>query len=265
MVDLPEEQQGYTLVHRDGTVGLNYTPDADGALTAHMNEYHPLPQLDDNALVKDQYTDTFSMKIHPETYRTLCPGRGQGLADTINLKMIGKVDPNDVNQGSVGDCWLLSAISSLAEFPGAIKHLFRNTEGLEDRPRHTPNSYTITLWDLERWEEVDIIVDERLCATDDGKRLRFAKLSEDGELWVCYLEKALAAHCGGWDEIDGGHCTHGWALLTGSKEQYSITKDSKTGMFECHSRFGNLLENHSIGNKATNGPHGCRRSWGTKW
>ena len=29
------------------------------------------------------------------------------------------------------------------------------------------------------------------------------------------LEKAVAAHCGGWDKIDGGQCTHAWALLTG--------------------------------------------------
>ena len=43
--------------------------------------------------------------------------------------------------------------------------------------------------------------------------------SQDGELWACYLEKAVAAHCGGWDKIDGGQCTHAWALLTGCKSQ----------------------------------------------
>ena len=26
-----------------------------------------------------------------------------------------------------------------------------------------------------------------------------------GELWVPYLEKAVAVHSGGWDKIDGGH------------------------------------------------------------
>ena len=50
------------------------------------------------------------------------------------------------------------------------------------------------------------------------------EVSKDGELWACYLEKALAAHCGGWDKINGGQCTHAWALLTGCREQYTIRK-----------------------------------------
>lgn len=74
--------------------------------------------------------------------------------------------------------------------------------------------YTITLWDLTTWKEVDIEVDERLCAAPDG-RLLASKPSEDGELWVCYIEKAIAIHAGGWDKLVGGQCTHAWALMTG--------------------------------------------------
>jgi hypothetical protein len=112
-----------------------------------------------------------------------------------------------------------------------------------------PNTYTITLWNLEtggEWEEVDIVIDERLASAADGNAPRTpphcilthgscaayaardaagtgllgCSPSLDGELWVCYLEKALAIHCGGWDAIDGGFCTHGWRLLTGCREQY---------------------------------------------
>ena len=28
-----------------------------------------------------------------------------------------------------------------------------------------------------------------------------------------------------WDKIDGGQCTHAWALLTGCREQYTIQMD----------------------------------------
>ena len=58
--------------------------------------------------------------------------------------MIGDVDPADITQGSVGDCWLLSGLASLAEYDGAIARLFRKTPELgldaegSARPRPRP-------------------------------------------------------------------------------------------------------------------------------
>ena len=51
-----------------------------------------------------------------------------------------------------------------------------------------------------------------------------------------YLEKAVAAHCGGWDKINGGQCTHAWRLLLGCKEQYTIRLGSN-GMWSCLGSF----------------------------
>jgi hypothetical protein len=76
----------------------------------------------------------------------------------------------------------------LAEFDGAIKKLFRKTKLLEKRPLPGPNMYTITLWDMRTWKEVDIQIDERLPVKADGSgKLLGARLSVDGELWVSYL------------------------------------------------------------------------------
>jgi len=56
---------------------------------------------------------------------------------------------------------LLCAISALAEFDGAIKKLFRKTKDLDKMPfaDGRVNFYTITLYDLETWEEVDYVID----------------------------------------------------------------------------------------------------------
>jgi len=117
------------------------------------------------------------------------------------------------------------------------------------------------LWDLATWSEVDVVVDERLPCKSDG-RLLGCTPSVDGELWVCYLEKALAVHCGGWDKIDGGQCTHAWALLTGCKEQYTMQKTDK-GAYKC---LGKYNPNEDRWEEHANSPHeGFSGLWPMAW
>ena len=246
MTDWPEDQQKYTLYMRKGWQGLKPKEADDGWQTWIVSSYECLPKIDLGSAA-DTHTDGMNYegrKLHdPVNNPPLQPGRGMGCADIPGLKIIGDVDPNDVHQGQVGNCWLLSAISALAEFDGAVHKLFENTPGgIEDMPRAEPNEYHVTLYDLKTWEPVDVVIDERLAAnaTNPGKLLG-ATPSDDGELWVCYLEKAFAVHCGGWDEIDGGEPPHAWSIMTGCKEVYSIfsrlAEDGETKEFRCYGQF----------------------------
>jgi len=277
MKDWPVNQQQYVLVHRKGTVGWKpkgVSP--KGWMTVHVNEYERLIPFKDDVLPKefrDKYTDDMTFqgkKLHSAKNKPIMPGRGMGYGDSPSLKIIGDVDPSDIFQGSVGDCWLLSGISSVAEFDGAIKRLFRKTQNLDQMPwdgnkaSPTGNMYTVTLWDLRTWKEVDIVVDERLPAHYNGSgNLLAGKPSGDGELWACYLEKAVAIHCGGWDKIVGGQCTHAWSLLTGCKEQYTIRRNPATGKWQCFAKFNPKTKqwaNH------TNSPHDCpNTTWRVGW
>eukprot|EP00934_Nitzschia_sp_Nitz4_P000471 Nitzschia sp. Nitz4//scaffold67_size101165//82896//84994//NITZ4_004541-RA/size101165-augustus-gene-0.23-mRNA-1//-1//CDS//3329556510//471//frame0 len=243
MVHWPVEEQKYTLIHRYGT--RRFRPqgvDPQGWMTVWVQEYQHLPPFPNNQLpanARDAYTDHMvhhGRKIHSAQHPPIMPGRGMGVGDTPLLKIIGDIDPSDIHQGQVGDCWLLSAISGLAEFDGAVKKLFRKTKNLEQKPLPGPNEYIVTLWDLPTWKEVDIVMDERLAASPDGQLLA-SKPSVDGELWVCYLEKALAIHCGGWDKITGGQCSHAWALMTGCREQYTIRRNGPSGKFSCFAKY----------------------------
>jgi len=265
MTTWPAEQQRYTLLHRQGTKG--WRPEgvsSEGWMTVLIATYQALPPLADLGAACDAHTDGMAYEgrtLHAANapYR---PGRGDGVGDMPGLKIIGDVDPSDIKQGSVGDCWLLGAISALAEFDGAVHALFRKTPNLSSKPAPTPNTYTLTLWDLPIMKEVDVIVDERLARRADGGGLLGAAPSSDAELWVCYLEKALAVHCGGWDGIEGGACTHAWAMLTGCREQCTIKRDG-SGKFKC---LGTFNPNDQRWEELTNSPHGGFQSlWPMKW
>jgi len=266
MIDFVPEDQRYTLVHRHGTKG--WRPDGvsnDGSFTALTATYRALPPLDDLGAARDAHTDGMQyhgQTLHSDAHPPYVPGRGDGVGDVPGLQIICDVDPSDVKQGTVDDCWLLGAISALAEFDGAVERLFRKTADLASKPAPTPNTYTITLWDLPSMKEVDVVVDERLARRADGSGLLGAAPHSDSELWVCYLEKALAVHCGGWDAIEGGQCRHAWALLTGCREQCTIQRDA-TGRFGC---FGTYNPNEKRWEELTNSPHGGYQGlWPMKW
>jgi len=268
MTEWPEDQQSYVLIHRKGTKGYEPSLRPDGWMTLVRAQYQCLPPLDNlGAAATDEFVDTMAydgFTLHHTKNVPLLPGRGQGVGDVPSLKFIGDVDPSDLCQGSVGDCWLLAGISSLAEYDGAIMRLFRKTPGLDKLPADAPSKYTITLsvWDLPTWSEVDIVIDERLAAKADGSGLLGCSVSQGGELWACYLEKALSIHCGGWDKINGGQCTHAWALLTGCKEQYTIRRGA-SGKYGC---LGKYNPNEERWETLANSPHdGFDGLWPMRW
>jgi hypothetical protein len=47
---------------------------------------------------------------------------------SVNQTLWGtkNMTPNDVSQGALGDCWFLSAIAGLAEWPNRLKSVFKN-------------------------------------------------------------------------------------------------------------------------------------------
>ena len=81
MVDWPEDQQQYTLIEREGTVGLKYKPGE--AFTVEMANYQALPHVTEVDI--DSIDDGVTMQmtshgqlLHGPQNLPLCPGRGMG-------------------------------------------------------------------------------------------------------------------------------------------------------------------------------------------
>ena len=92
------------------------------------------------------------------------------------------IDPNDIIQGALGDCWFLSALASLAENPHLIRRLFvtkqYNKQGI----------YKVRLCKNGEWQVITID-DYFPCRKRGGPC--FAR-GNGNELWVMLLEKAYA-------------------------------------------------------------------------
>ena len=136
------------------------------------------------------------------------------------------IEPEDIAQGQLGDCWLLSAIACLSEKPGAIQRLF------VERTYNPRGKYTIRLWDGIKRKFVKISIDDQFPCSPlrkggkKGGKPLFTN-PNGGEIWVCLLEKAFAKLSGSYANIEGGHVL--WALeaMTGDEVlKYSV--DNKT-------------------------------------
>lgn len=92
------------------------------------------------------------------------------------------IDPNDIKQGFLGNCWFLCAVASLAENPSLVKRLFITKEYNEE------GIYRLKICKNGEW--ITVTVDDYIpCYYQAGPM--FARSNGD-ELWVLLLEKAYA-------------------------------------------------------------------------
>ena len=129
--------------------------------------------------------------------------------------LLGKIDPNDLRQGDVGDCWLLAAIQTLAEYPDSIKNVFKTQEHPAD------GKYVLCLYDIkeETWKDVE--VDCRIPCLN-GKPV-YVKPGRRG-VWLCLLEKACAKLFGSYLKLNGGEVSIGWKMICGPGDLSEIHK-----------------------------------------
>jgi calpain-15 len=108
----------------------------------------------------------------------------------------GEIEPDDLCQGAVGDCWLVAAFACASEFPHVIRHQFLTKE-------YNPRGlYKVRIYDPQRKSWVVVKVDDRIPCKKGTKKPHF--MSPNGnELWALILEKAYAKFCGSYANIEG--------------------------------------------------------------
>jgi len=130
----------------------------------------------------------------------------------FDFKLFGIIEPNIIEQGNLGDCYFLAALSSLSKYPNHVKKLFMfNTTNIS-------GVYVVILFDekISSWRE--ILVDDYLpvktgIIIDD---FAFTK-TKDYSIWPHLLEKAYAKYKGSYSDIHGGYTANALRTLTGSE------------------------------------------------
>ena len=154
-----------------------------------------------------------------------CPAflRGWDKIKWVRINEIKKLDNcdvfyegatlDDIKQGGIGDCYFLSAIGSLTNFPNFIESHFY----LEKEKKHI---YGIYFFINGRWKKVlvDDIFPCKMNEKNPFGELYFS-CSFQNEIWVSLIEKAWAKVNGSYANIDyGGFSYEVFDILT---EAYS--------------------------------------------
>jgi len=121
----------------------------------------------------------------------------QVLTDYIVFR--DQISPQDIQQGRLGNCWFMGALSIIAAKPELVLNMFVTKE------KSPSGSYTIQFFRSEQWQQVtiddylptlpssgfvpyDINAFQQAVTALPGGYIYSRPV--DGQLWVCLLEKA---------------------------------------------------------------------------
>eukprot|EP00931_Biecheleriopsis_adriatica_P063394 TRINITY_DN38384_c0_g1_i1.p1 TRINITY_DN38384_c0_g1~~TRINITY_DN38384_c0_g1_i1.p1 ORF type:complete len:505 (-),score=102.91 TRINITY_DN38384_c0_g1_i1:299-1813(-) len=123
------------------------------------------------------------------------------------------LDANKICQGSLGDCYLLSALA-------AATQSLLIADDLIDEEFEDVGIYGVSFWVQGRWEMV-WVDNEFPCyrpkkSSHSGRwRLVFASCEDPNEIWPIVVEKAYAKLHGSYEALSGGQISKALAMLTG--------------------------------------------------
>jgi len=160
------------------------------------------------------------------------------LVDNPEL-FVGGASRFDINQGELGDCWLLAALANLTMNKRLLFNVVPKDQSFSEE---YAGIFHFRFWQYGEW--VDVVVDDYL-PTRDGK-LMFMHSDSNSEFWTALLEKAYAKLHGSYEALKGGSTAEAMVDFTGGcSEMFTlkdpdVPKDLYTMMLKAYER-GSLM------------------------
>ncbi|MEW8351192.1 MAG: C2 family cysteine protease [Candidatus Thiodiazotropha taylori] len=209
-----------TEAGQDGIELLSDTPDGQHALAeiyqyasdnqaAVIRSVH-IKQGNTAVNYSERYDSSTTSRISdPDPHKNIF---GPPTTRTDDQLFIDGISIDDVNQGSLGDCYLIATIASIAKTnPEFISNMIADNQD---------GTYTVRLYDAGHPRY--IIVDADLYRNDNGDPA-YTHGTNPREIWPAIIEKAYAKINGGYDDIVSGYPRAALLALTGNVPHWSST------------------------------------------
>ena len=135
-----------------------------------------------------------------------------------NPSLWGKegVKPQGARQGALGDCWLIAAAASVAEYPERVKRMFVNQDFTD--------SGIFQMQLFYKGLKKTFNIDDRIGVTKWGNPFSTQKSRGDA-WWMVILEKAMAKMNVNYLQLQAGNVGFGLRELTGMPTRVFKPKD----------------------------------------
>ena len=140
-----------------------------------------------------------------------------------------KIEFDDVKQGNLGNCYFISSVASLCQFPDKIRKMFKQTS------KNEKGFYEIEFF-IDGKKQI-VIVDDYIPAFKESKQPCYAR-SVKKQIWVILLEKAWAKVNGGYVYIIGGLNSEALEILIGRGSlQFDLRGKEGEELDNCKKKF----------------------------
>jgi len=146
--------------------------------------------------------------------------RPHELVDDPRL-FIGGGDRFDINQGELGDCWLLAAMANLTMNKKVRSRVIPLDQSFSEQ---YAGIFHFKFWQYGEW--VDVVIDDYL-PTRNGN-LVFMQSDSKNEMWSALFEKAYAKLHGSYESLKGGTTLEAMVDFTGGcSEMFQLNQAPK--------------------------------------